>query len=143
MMDIIMDDGKVKALLSKNVQSGLIEPILDDLAKVGKDECEIECPKDTGETAKKHYIEASANRRSVCNSAKHLSYIINGHRVLVTDRSRRWWFAYLKSIGGNYHRKTAGPPGYVPPNPYHRRAAIKIKFRTRAIIQSHVERFYA
>lgn len=143
MMDIEMNDSKVQALLAKNVNSGLIEPILDDLAKAGKDECEIECPKDTGETAKKHYIEGSGNRRAVCNSASHLSYIINGHRVLVTDRSRRWWFAYLRSIGGNYTRKTSGPPGFVPPNAYHRRAFIKIKFKSNAIIKRHVDRFYS
>ena len=142
MIEVRMNDEKVQSVLSRNVPNGLIEPILNDLAKEGKRECEVECPKDTHNLEKAHYIEGSGLQRSVCNNAPYLKHVLNGHRVLVTPRSRRWWFAYLKSIGGNYIRKTSGPPGYVPPNAYHRRAFIKMTFKSKSIINSRVGRFY-
>jgi hypothetical protein len=142
MMQVEMNDGKAKVLLSKNVPNGLIEPILNDLAKAGKQECEIECPKDKGKLEKSHYIEGSGLQRAVCNNAPYLQNVLRGHRVLTSERARRWWFAYLRSIGGAYHRKTSGPPGFVPPNAYHRRAYIKVSFRAPSIIKARVGRFY-
>lgn len=56
-------------------------------------------------------------------TADHAKYVIKGHESLATEAQRRWWFWYLNEVlGGDYERKTDGPPGYVPPNDYMQRA---------------------
>jgi len=56
-------------------------------------------------------------------TADYAKYVIGGHATMVSEAQRRWWFWYLNNIlGGEYERKTEGPPGQVPPNDYIGRA---------------------
>jgi hypothetical protein len=86
-------------------------------------------PRDTGKLARSHRMVSNkdgtyiVSNRKASNGVPLWIYITSGHETLTTEKSRRWWFAYLKNVlGGNYTRKTNGPPGYVPPNDYHKRA---------------------
>lgn len=92
-------------------------------------------PRDTSKLARSHHV-LSDDRETVIRSDRVASngvplwiYIVGGHRVLTTEKSRKWWFWYLKNVlGGNYTRKTSGKRGYVPPNRYHERAVNALNF---------------
>lgn len=49
-------------------------------------------------------------------------YLVRGHRVLTTEKSRRWFFGVFLKKYPNFKRKTLGGAGYVPPNPFPRYA---------------------
>jgi hypothetical protein len=94
-------------------------------------------PRDTGEFADSHYSRYNDKetvilaRKKAKNGTPLSHYIIGGHRVLTTAKSRKWWFWHLKNnLGGSYTRKTNGPPGYVPPNNYHERAVNAVSFNS-------------
>jgi len=81
-----------------------------------------------GHLRDRHRVTGSGTHRQIVNDASYVKYVITGHRVLTTPRSRRWWFWYLKNeLGGTYRRKTPGPKGYVRPNNYPRRAVTTLK----------------
>lgn len=72
-------------------------------------------------------------------------FIVNGHRVLTTTKSRRWWFWYLKNeLGGSYKRKTNGSPGYVPPDDYIQRAvnAVVGSGFVQKVAQEEIENYF-
>lgn len=86
-------------------------------------------PRDTGRFANEHQLITESDAALIVSTTKAQKgvplwiYITNGHVVLDTERSRNWWFWYLNNVlGGSYTRKTNGPPGYVPPDNYHKRA---------------------
>ena len=90
-------------------------------------------PRATGHFAASHHanieiklMKTISNSLRVSNGEFLWKYIGGGHRTLTTPKSRRWWFAHLKEIGGNYERKTKGAVGYVPPNDYVNRAVTTL-----------------
>lgn len=94
-------------------------------------------PRDTGKLAESHHIVSNSKEtliktdRTARNGTPLWCYVVDGYRVLNTEKSRRWWFWYLKNVlGGSYTRKTSGPPGYVPPNRYHERAVQAVSTQT-------------
>jgi hypothetical protein len=94
-------------------------------------------PRDTGKLAESHHVVSTAKEtliktnRTARNGTPLWYYVVDGHRVLTTEKSRKWWFWYLKNVlGGSYTRKTSGPPGYVPPNRYHERAIAAVSFKS-------------
>ena len=94
-------------------------------------------PRDTGKLAESHHMTSNSKEtviktgRIARNGVPLWHYVVDGHRVLTTEKSRRWWFWYLKNVlGGSYTRKTSGPPGYVPPNRYHERAIAAVSTQT-------------
>jgi hypothetical protein len=104
-------------------------------------------PRKTGKFASSHRAVKGTDESYVISSLRASNgtplwkYIVGGHRVLTTERSRRWWFWHLKhELGGHYNRKTNGPPGYVPPNNYSQRAintinnnSVKVKITNKII----------
>ena len=89
-----------------------------------------EAPHQTGRLKSATRHEGSSDRRRVYVSnsiAPYFKPVIDGHPTLTTDKSRRYWFAILKEkYGGNYQRKTSGPPGQVPANDYIKKAFNKM-----------------
>ena len=82
-------------------------------------------PTDKNKLRDNHRVTGSGTERSIVNNTPYLKWILSGHRVLTTPRSKRWWFWYLNTVlGGGYTRKTNGARGYVAPNNYPRRAMI-------------------
>jgi hypothetical protein len=92
-------------------------------------------PRDTGKLAENHHVVSTDKETLIkidrtINGVPLWYYIVDGYRVLTTEKSRRWWFWYLKNVlDGIYTRKTNGPPGYVPPNRYHERAIQAVSFK--------------
>lgn len=124
----------VKRVL-KNAQVKLADDIVVKIQEPGF------APRDTGEFAESHYSISNEHEtvimasKKVKNGTPLSQYIINGHRTLTTEKSRRWWFWYLNNVlGGSYTRKTSGPPGYVPPDRYHERAVKAVSIN--AIVQT-------
>lgn len=77
-------------------------------------------------------VKYITNPERVSNGEFLWKYIVGGHRVLTTPKSRKWWFWHLKhELGGVYERKTPGQSvlhkgerfSYVPPNNYVKRAS--------------------
>lgn len=80
-----------------------------------------------GGLAAGHRVIGSGLTRRIVNNVEYVKYVLSGHRVLTTPRSRRWWFWYLNTqLGGQYSRKTSGGRGYVPPNNYPGRAVVAL-----------------
>ena len=87
-------------------------------------------PRDEGHFAARHQADKSEPlRKKIINPVRVENgrflwvYITEGHKVLTTEKARRWWFWHLKNeLGGKYGRKTSGKGGYVPPDRYPNRA---------------------
>ncbi len=105
----------------------MIEALLDEIAHEGKKELEAEIPKDTEKAAHSMEINRLPGIREVGSTLDWVKYIILGHHVLTTEKSRRYWFWLLNTkYGGAYQRKTKGEAGYVPPNRFNERAYYKL-----------------
>lgn len=105
----------------------MIEVLLDHIAHDGKEQLEKEIPKDTEKASKSFEINRLPKIREVGSTLEWVKYIITGHHVLTTEKSRRYWFWLLNTkYGGAYARKTKGETGYVPPNRFHERAYYKL-----------------
>jgi hypothetical protein len=83
-------------------------------------------PTDTGQLRASHRaVRIGRNRWAIVNPRRAGKYflaslIIFGHRTMVSERQRRYWFWLLRhKYGGSYKRKTKGGPDHVPPRPYH------------------------
>lgn len=82
---------------------------------------------ETGFLRAGHDMNIQDNIGEILCNVFYWRHVVYGHRVLTTDKSRKWWFWYLKNIlGGSYQRKTDGPVGYVPPNDYILRASVNV-----------------
>lgn len=76
-------------------------------------------------------VKYITNSERVSNGEFLWKYVVGGHRVLTTPKSRKWWFWHLHhELGGVYERKTPGQSvlhkgqmySYVPPDNYVKRA---------------------
>ena len=117
MVEGVLADARLEIAktILKNIQSGISS--------------EGGAPRNTGAFSQSHTIQHESrvtyilSSKRASNGTPLWKYIVGGHRVLTTERSRRWWFWHLKNeLGGNYTRKTQGPRGYVPPDDYVQRA---------------------
>lgn len=124
-IDII---GKEKiAVMAENAKKAagdLAYDIAQDLAKDFRFSPRV--PARTGQLRASHQavrlgsLGAGIVSRKMLGSYHHAWLVIRGHRTLVTPRQRRYWFYLLHKVyGGSYARRTSGPPGRVPPRPYH------------------------
>jgi hypothetical protein len=139
--------------LLKHDSSHKIEIILRNISKETGRELEKTmkipgyAPRDTNNFAKNHHTITEGlqtfviNPTTVSNGQYLWRYIVGGHHVLTTNKSRKWWFWHLKNkLNNNYTRKTQGPPGYVPPNNYPTRALETITPKIPIIIRKELGR---
>lgn len=138
-VEVSHDLKRILSLQDKNHVDVVLKKVRDKLGQqiINKIQDKGFAPRDTGKLAESHYIVSNnketfiKTNRKANNGVPLWLYIVDGHRVLTTERSRRWWFWYLKnSLGGSYTRKTHGPPGYVPPDNYHERAVNTVSMNT-------------
>jgi hypothetical protein len=117
------------------IPTEVIEPTLTQVALKLDDTIQIPgyAPRDTGMFASRHQaivegiIAYIINPIQVEDGNMLWSLIVNGHAVLTTEKSRKWWFWHLKNeLGGSYTRKTGGGPGYVSPDNYPERAIAAV-----------------
>jgi hypothetical protein len=60
--------------------------------------------------------------KAIKTSVHYWIYIVKGHRVLTTDKARRWFFGVFLKMHPEWKRKVHGSKGFVPANPFHRYA---------------------
>lgn len=80
-----------------------------------------EAPRQTGALQSAVMIKSDSTGGSIFmgRGAPYFISVLEGHRTLTTDKSRRFWFALLRDkYGGNYSRKTKGSKGHVSPNEF-------------------------